>query len=101
MVSLLSPVTYCVSVSIYNYDCLILYEWFSLESIQYELDNSQVPKVLPNESMSNIDNGIQKNMCEYFIMFHNNTPSFSKNAKTNRQNEAKTIVGSNRLWCLI
>ena len=29
VVSLLCLVTYCVSVSMYAYDCLTLYEWFS------------------------------------------------------------------------
>ena len=31
VVSLLCPVTYCVRVSMNDYDCLTLYEWFSLQ----------------------------------------------------------------------
>ena len=31
VVSLLCPVTYCVGVSMYEYDCLSLYEWASVQ----------------------------------------------------------------------
>jgi len=33
VMSVLCPATYCVGVSMYDYDYLILYEWFSLEGV--------------------------------------------------------------------
>ena len=39
VMSVLCRATYCVGVSMYDYDCLILYECFSLE--EYELDNEE------------------------------------------------------------
>ena len=59
--SLLCPATYCVGVSMYDYDCLILYEWFSLD----ELSMSEIIK--SNDVSLDLSGSAPRNSLHLFL----------------------------------